>query len=204
MLYFLSNLINKSVVRGHLTSPTTLTVYKELSAMYLHFYVYAYLRKDGTPYYIGKGKGNRYLKKHNVSVPKDRSKIVFLEKNLTDLGACALERRYIRWYGRKDIGTGILQNKTDGGEGAAGAVLSDARKEQIKKFFTGRKNPGASRPGIRNTFYGKQHSTETKQYMSEIKQKENNPMFGKKQLRLCCIHCKKETSANSIRHHLNC
>jgi len=46
------------------------------------YYVYAYLREDGTPYYIGKGKNKRaFSKDHSCEIPSDKSKIVFLERN---------------------------------------------------------------------------------------------------------------------------
>jgi hypothetical protein len=133
------------------------------------FYIYAYLREDGTPYYIGKGKGERSnykSKKHRIKVP-DFDRIVIMESNLTEIGAFALERFYIRWYGRKDIGTGILRNLTDGGDGVSGIRFSDETKKKMSDARKGKSRSPETIEKIRKSHLGKKHTDETKKKLSE-------------------------------------
>ena len=100
------------------------------------FYVYAYLREDGTPYYIGKGSGWRMHQKHGyLNLPPDRSRRVKLRENLTDEESQEYEKELIAKYGRKGFDEGgILRNITIGGDnGRVKYHTEEEAKEAIRK-----------------------------------------------------------------------
>jgi len=85
------------------------------------FYVYLYLRDDGTPYYVGKGKGNRVnrpkLRANGKLIPAPRNKsLITIIPQTSEQEALELEKTLIKQWGREDIGTGCLLNLTDGGD----------------------------------------------------------------------------------------
>jgi hypothetical protein len=102
----------------------------------MEYYTYAYLREDGTPYYIGKGKGDRAYAKHrrkkNLSVPP-KERILILKQNLTEEEAFSHEIYMIAVFGRKDLGKGILRNLTNGGDGTSGIIPWNIGKKLSKK-----------------------------------------------------------------------
>jgi len=78
----------------------------------MNFYVYCYINEQGLPYYVGKGKGSRWKKRHSCVVPP-AARVVFY-RNLSEDFALEFEERLIRLFGLKKDG-GLLENKMSKG-----------------------------------------------------------------------------------------
>ena len=117
----------------------------------MEYYTYAYLREDGTPYYIGRGKHNKLSKYkrmnerygYYINLPEKNRRII-LKDNLTLEQANKHEEHLIAVIGKKSDGTGILRNIIPGGSGGSykGRKLSESTKNRMRESMKKRWESG--------------------------------------------------------------
>jgi hypothetical protein len=132
------------------------------------YYTYAYLREDRTPYYIGKGSGNRAYQNHKRNngqnfLPKNKNQIIILKKFELEDDAYKHEQYLIALYGRKCDG-GILINMVHGGKGGARKYLTQKEKEdaQLRNKINAAKNLKKQRNENREEFNRKTNERNAK------------------------------------------
>ena len=96
------------------------------------FYTYLWLREDGTPYYVGKGKGKRAYNPENPKVkPPENKERIIIKYWKSEEESFDAEKDLILKYGRLDLGTGCLENRTYGGEGKSGWRVNISGMEDV-------------------------------------------------------------------------
>ena len=135
------------------------------------YYIYSYLREDLSPYYIGKGSGRRAYTKgpKEVKPPRDKSRVRILKADLTEEEAFLLEKLYILMFGRVDLGTGILRNRSDGGDGSSGRIASPEERKKRSEMMKGVKRPQWIYDKIAASNTGKKASAETRAKLSAVR-----------------------------------
>ena len=167
-------------------------------------YVYRHIRLDkNQPCYIGIAKEDNgvYRRANEIKVGRNplhqniiNKTTILVEIVLDELtweAACQKEKELIKLYGRKDQGTGILCNLTDGGEGTVNRIYSNQAnldrsnklkgsvfsEETLAKMKVSRNARTDSQKGYkrseetklknRQSHLGKRDSLETRQKKSE-------------------------------------
>lgn len=175
------------------------------------YYVYEYLREDDTPYYVGKGSGFRAYCKRPYK-PNDKSRIKIIKEDLSEQEAFDLEIILIKKYGRLDLGTGILKNKTPGGEGYS---LSSETKEKLSVANKGKTPWNKGLTASTDKRVNKNAKARSKvRYSEETKQAFRKPkseqgklnmsigQTGKKYPKKACECCSKMIPTNAMASHM--
>lgn len=151
------------------------------------YYVYVLFRPwDGSPFYVGKGKGYRISQTvketrnpHKVNIIAKARKMgmeipnVIIRDELTEREAFEIEIAFIKAIGRTP--NGPLTNCTDGGEGISGHIHSSDAKAKISAAGMGRKHSDERRARASISRKGEKRSDEARARMSAA-QKTRPPM----------------------------
>ena len=177
------------------------------------YYVYAYLNQNtGLPYYIGKGQGDRINAPHlNLNLPPKLENRIILKEGLTEDEALKQEILLISHYGRKDLGTGILLNRTNGGDGGDTSMyrqyepMSDETRQRLSESKKGSVPWNKGMKGIAHLNPGNRKPKDV-EYRRKISETLKGQRKGIPQKKLTCPHCGKEGGANGMKrwHYDNC
>ena len=128
-------------------------------------YVYTHTRLDTNEiFYVGIGTQDNYIRASRTAnrsvfwkniTKKTGWKIDIVFDNLTWEEACEKEKQLISFYGRKDIGTGILVNHTNGGDGSNGRIFSKGTRKKMSKTRKGVKVTEEQKNKTRLSMLGK-------------------------------------------------
>jgi hypothetical protein len=135
------------------------------------YYVYAFVRKSGIPYYIGRGCGGRLHDKINRTIkpPKGKKYIKIIKEFMSLEEANALEILLIDFWGRKKGPTGgVLANLQDGGLGGSpGRIMPERQRQRMREIHLGRKQ---DKEWVTNRFkWMKSRTPEERRYHQEVR-----------------------------------
>lgn len=108
------------------------------------FYTYLWMDRNGAPFYVGKGTGKRawQMTKRSRDFKAVHSlggcTVEIIDQFVLESEAFAHECMLIERYGRIEFG-GCLVNKTDGGEGPTGQIMSLESRDRIRAARVGKK-----------------------------------------------------------------
>lgn len=119
------------------------------------FYAYVHARPDGSIFYVGKGSGKRAKKfsgrnQHHKNVVQKHGRQNILAGTIEcsdEATAFELERGLIACLKRMGV---PLVNRTEGGEGCVGLVVTDEQKQKLSAALKGRpRGPVSKETGAR-------------------------------------------------------
>lgn len=161
------------------------------------FYVYLHCKPDGTPFYVGKGSGNRshsfgrrnpYHKNVVAKYGKENIEVLVFPQ-VCEQTAFDVE---IKWKRVLCIAGYALANMTDGGEGTSGyrhPPVSDERRKQLGDAARGKKQTPETIAKKRAALIGKRRTDEQRARMSAgMKGVKHKPLSEEHRQKVSLIH----------------